>query len=47
MSASWKKWREVKTDEIKSKGTHYIGLAGDDVWFGVLGTKEEGRKKVK
>ena len=31
---------------LKTK-IHYSGQAGDDVWFGVLGTKEERRKKVK
>ena len=45
------KWREVKTvlndkskdaNEIKSKDIHYNGKAGDDVWFRVLGLKEEG-----
>ena len=50
---NWKKWREVKS-VLNDKGMsmrlktkiHYSGQAGDDVWFGVLGTKE-GRKKVK
>ena len=30
--------------EIKSKDIHYNGQAGDDVWFRMLGFKEEGRK---
>ena len=39
--------REKDAGEIQSEDIHDRGQAGDDVWFGVLGGKGEGRKKAK